>query len=311
MLARGIEVSRLRGFGHSLVPLLTARAATLAALGRVAEAVALSEDAVDAARLAGSALGEMMALRGRSWTAYLAGDLPAAVADGEQSQKLMDTVDQSHLSASVPVGLAAALLETGTAQRGRELIVAVELERTAIGERCLCYELLARAALASDGLAEAREWAQRAAVAAAATGLPVSSCYALRAEAAVLLASGDATGAAAAAFDAARAAEGAGARIEAARGRILAGRALAAGERARAIAELEQAEAVLAACGAERFRTEAGRELRRLGRRSPRPSRRGSPRRHRDRLALATPSSSWRSWSSNARPTRRSPPSCS
>ena len=34
---------------------------------------------------------------------------------------------------------------------------------------------------------------------------------------------------------------------------------------------------MLAACGAERFRAEAGRELRRLGRRSSRRSRRGSP----------------------------------
>jgi DNA-binding CsgD family transcriptional regulator len=278
MLARGIEVARSRGHGHSLVPLLGARAATLAALGRVADAVALSDDALDAARLSGSSLGEMMTLRGRSWTAYLAGDMPGAIASGEQSQKLIDAVDHSHLSASVPLGLTAALLETGSEQRARELIVGAELARIAVGERCLCYELLVRAALALGQPDEARDWAERSKAAAAESGLPVSSGYARRAEAAVLLAAGDATGAAAAALEATDAAEGAGARIDAARGRILAGRALAvAGDRSRAIAELEQAELVLAGCGAERFRAEAVRELRRLGRRSSPRSRPGRP----------------------------------
>jgi DNA-binding NarL/FixJ family response regulator len=55
--------------------------------------------------------------------------------------------------------------------------------------------------------------------------------------------------------------------VEAAVARILAGRALAElGELDRATAELEGAAEVLEACGALRFRQEADRELRKLGR---------------------------------------------
>jgi DNA-binding NarL/FixJ family response regulator len=55
---------------------------------------------------------------------------------------------------------------------------------------------------------------------------------------------------------------------------VLAGRALAdAGDRDAAIERLERGQAVLAACGANRYRDEAARELRALG---SRPSRRAS-----------------------------------
>jgi DNA-binding NarL/FixJ family response regulator len=280
LLKRGIEVSRLSGRGEFLLPLLGARATTAAALGRVAEAMALSEDALEAARLYPSSLAEMMALRSRSWTAYVGGDLTAALTAGELSQELMDAVDASHLSGSVPLGLAAALLERGEERRAMRLIIdsgrGPELAGSLLAERSLCYELLVRAALNLGHPAEARDWAERADAVARETGLPVTTCYARRARAAVLLASDDATGAAAAALDAAQAADAAGARIEGARSRTLAGKALnAAGERDRAIAELESAEIVLADCGAERFHQEAARELRRLGRRASPRTRRG------------------------------------
>ena len=65
-----------------------------------------------------------------------------------------------------------------------------------------------------------------------------------------------------------RRATDAGAAVQAARGRVAAGRAAAAlGDAAGAAAWLERAEAELAAMGALRFRDEAARELRRLGRR--------------------------------------------
>ena len=89
-----------------------------------------------------------------------------------------------------------------------------------------------------------------------------------RARAAVALAAGEAEAAAQAALASAATAEAIDARIEAGRARTLAGRALAAaGDRARAANELEKAFAELDACGAARFREEAERELRRLGRR--------------------------------------------
>ncbi len=64
--------------------------------------------------------------------------------------------------------------------------------------------------------------------------------------------------------------------IEEARARILAGRALAEADPVRATAELEQALKSLEALGAMGYRDEAAAELRKLGRRVHRPTRRGS-----------------------------------
>jgi DNA-binding CsgD family transcriptional regulator len=89
-----------------------------------------------------------------------------------------------------------------------------------------------------------------------------------RSRALLLLASGEAGMAAEMALTAATEAAEAGASVEAARSRLLAGRALAqAGERQRSLTELERAAAELAACGAEGWRQQGVRELRRLGRR--------------------------------------------
>src|SRR6476661_7017593 len=64
--------------------------------------------------------------------------------------------------------------------------------------------------------------------------------------------------------------------IEAALSRTLAGRALAqTGEADRAVSELQHAATALEACGALRWRDEAERELRKLGRRVHRRTRRG------------------------------------
>jgi ATP/maltotriose-dependent transcriptional regulator MalT len=99
-----------------------------------------------------------------------------------------------------------------------------------------------------------------------------------RATAAALLAHGDAEGAADRALAATTVGGAAGARVDAARSRTLAGRALAAaGERERALAELEEAARELETCEAGRFRAEAEHELRRLGRRFSRRTRRRDP----------------------------------
>jgi DNA-binding NarL/FixJ family response regulator len=65
--------------------------------------------------------------------------------------------------------------------------------------------------------------------------------------------------------------------LEEALARSIAGRALAElGQRARAVAELEAAAAAFDTCGAKRYRDDAERELRRLGRRPSRTPRGGS-----------------------------------
>jgi DNA-binding NarL/FixJ family response regulator len=88
-----------------------------------------------------------------------------------------------------------------------------------------------------------------------------------RAVAAVALDRGEPDTAASEALAAAAAAEGVDARIEAARARTLAGRALGETRQPqRAVHQLERAIQQLDACGAARYRQEAERELRKLGR---------------------------------------------
>ena len=97
-----------------------------------------------------------------------------------------------------------------------------------------------------------------------------------RATAAVALERGDPATAASQALAAAAAAAEVGARVEAARARTLAGRALGEiADKGRAVAELERAVQQLDECGAVRYRQEAERELRKLGRHVYRRSRPG------------------------------------
>jgi DNA-binding NarL/FixJ family response regulator len=89
---------------------------------------------------------------------------------------------------------------------------------------------------------------------------------------------GDAAGAAERALAAAAGADAVGAPVEAARSRTIAGRALAeAGDVERASAELQRSAAAFEAAGALRYRDEAERELRKLGRHIHRRSRTGRP----------------------------------
>jgi len=108
-------------------------------------------------------------------------------------------------------------------------------------------------------------------------GLRMATAMAERAAAAVALASGDPAGAARSALTSAEVANEAGVLVEAGLSRTLAGRALAqAGEPVRAAAELRRAADGLHACGALRYRDDAERELRKLGGRVHRRTRRGA-----------------------------------
>ena len=96
----------------------------------------------------------------------------------------------------------------------------------------------------------------------------------------MLFDAGDAVGAAELALASAEAGDGAGVVVEAALSRTLAGRALAeAGDQNRAVAELEKAANAFESCGSARYRAEAERELRKLGRpmhRRTRPGKAGA-----------------------------------
>jgi DNA-binding CsgD family transcriptional regulator len=244
----------------------------LSAAGRLREAQELAEACLDAAQLSGNAQYLACALFEQCWVATRAGDVAKALGSGEEALELARTLEERILQASAAWALAGALLETGQAQRCRDLLLAAlggpELGLVPANSRCPAYEMLTRAELALGRPDAAAEWAQAAEGLAERLALPVATGAALRARAEVLLVSDEAEDAAGMALDGSELERGAGAPVEAARSLIVAGRALVeAGQRARGLRKLERAEEELAACGAEGYRRQAIRELRRLGRR--------------------------------------------
>jgi DNA-binding NarL/FixJ family response regulator len=178
------------------------------------------------------------------------------------------------------VAYAAALLDDGDAEGAVDAILSrcggekVPLMPGTFRAKWL--ELLTRCWLALGRPSDAKRAAAYAEAHAAAFGLGLATAMARRARAAVLFDAGDAVGAAELALASAESGDGAGVVVEAALSRTLAGRALAeAGDRDRALAELEKAAATFESCGSERYRAEAERELRALGRPTHRRTRPG------------------------------------
>ncbi len=177
--------------------------------------------------------------------------------------------------------LGEALVEAGEAERGHAVLLdavgGIEAVRVAPVDRPLAWERLAHAALETGDPAAARAYAERAhAAAARLERLDAPTAAAGRALAAVLVAEGRAAEAVAV-VEAAIADMAGAAALEAPRLELALGRALAAagGRRKRAVATLLAAEAGLARLGAEHWRAQAVRELRRLGHRVARAAARG------------------------------------
>lgn len=279
-MTRGIKISRHTGQGHVLAPMTIGLVIAHAWQGRLPEAARHTEEAVEMAHLARSDQLLAWALTMRCWVSGRMGDLSTAIAAGEEALRLAGRVRRGPYSIVAACWLADALIESGSADRGRaELLAAVggpELEGVEHAFRACVYEVLARAELASGRVAEAEGWGARAEDSVTGLGLPGRVSFARRATAAVALARGDSERAAALALEAAELA-GDGYRVDAGRALVLAGTALAAGgERDRAIAVLRDASAELDDCGATRYRDQAVRELRRLGERIGRGGRRGT-----------------------------------
>jgi DNA-binding CsgD family transcriptional regulator/tetratricopeptide (TPR) repeat protein len=272
---RGIAIARATGQGRLLVPMLLVKGYPFELQGRLAEAVEICETAIEAARLAANPHYLFWALFELGWAHYFSGDLEAALAAGEESERIGGRrVGGTMPSTGGGPGwlLAAARFEAGDIERAREEMRALgsdELEHKIPVERCFDWETMALAELAV-GRAEAAEgYARRAEENAERLGLKVPLACAGRARAAVLLAAGESSEAARVAGDSADAAASVGALLQAAFSRGLAGRALAAaGQRAEAIEALKEAEREADRCGSLRFRDEMRRELRKLGARA-------------------------------------------
>jgi DNA-binding NarL/FixJ family response regulator len=268
---RGIAVSRASGQGQFVTPMAIGLAHAYEVTGRLRAGLNQAETAVEAARLSGNRQVLCWALTAEAWIAAIAGELPRARTAGAEAVNLLGELDESVLSRATRVHVAAAQLEAGEPERCLEAMVDAggpEFAGVEPGRRAWLYAILARAELALGREAVAEDWVARGERLQRTLGLGYAEGSVAYARTMLELARGDARSALEQAQRAVTCADSAGAAVQASRARILAGRAAAkAGDVESATTWLERAEAELAAMGAVRFRDEAARELRRLGRR--------------------------------------------
>src|SRR4051812_20728636 len=271
--SRALAAARATGQGSELFLVLVLTLGGLWRMrGKLSEAGELLDGGIEAARLLGNTHALVWSLGSRSAAALHSGDVALALAAAQEAVDLSADLDAGFHSAEAAVDLARALLETGQPHRAVDLLVGSaggeELLLIAGGPRAHYLESLTLCWLALDRPVEARRAAVAAEAWATSLQLPMPIAWANRAAAAVDLYAGNTAAAIERALLAVAGAEEVGAPIEAALSRTLAGRALAAaGERDRAVAELLDAATALEACGALRWRDEAEREVRKLGRR--------------------------------------------
>ena len=276
---RGIRVGRATGQDQYLVPLLVFRAMSHQQTGRMTEATAAAEAAEDSARLGGAAHPLHWALWMRAAVADVAGDVQRAIRLGEESVAIADGLDRATVTTLGRCNLAAMRLSAGDAEACRREMVAAAGEEFDVGEPAWGCHLLAhlvRACVVLGDVEDADRWASRAEELAASLGdpaVPAGRAWCARGE--VLLARGDAEGAAALALKAAARAEEIGARLNVWQARLLAARAIAAaGRRDEAVAMLRAVADESAGCGAGLYTQMATQELRALGERIGRSGRR-------------------------------------
>jgi DNA-binding NarL/FixJ family response regulator len=276
LFERALQLVRETGQERLLVPLTVGLATVAVNLGRLDKARALGDAARSAAQLLRNPRlhlwSELVVCR----VALASGQLREALVAGADATAHAQDSWNTLLSANAHLVFAAAQLESGEPAEARARILTQaggdEFALVECSMRPHWYGVLVEAELALGSHAAAEGWAARAEAAAAALELGSASAHAESARARVLLASGDARQASVLAMSAADRLGRVGATVQAARADVLAGRALAdAGDRDAAIERLERGQAALAACGANRYRDEAARELRALG---SRPSRR-------------------------------------
>ncbi len=275
-LARGADQ------GRWLPQIAASQAHSLWLLGRLPEALAAFDEAIEMAQLTGNKQFDTIASCGRMKCATDMGELADALATAKRCIEVAGPLGEgdflsalSRQSASVPT------LASGDAAGARDSLLQLLDEsgypRTGsplwqpIGLRALTE---AELELGNVDAAEAS--ARRAQELCDSFGLGMRRSWGLQPVAAVELARGDANAAIETAREAVSSAASAGAQVEEGRSRTLLGRALAAdGETETAETELRRAYEQLDACGAGYRRDAAAHELRALGVRVATPARRG------------------------------------
>jgi DNA-binding NarL/FixJ family response regulator len=276
---RGIALSRATGQGHLLVPLMLARALPCDFLGRLAESVELTEEALAAARTSPNPQYLFWALWECAYSHVNAGDVERALALCEESVEASRGLAPNFLSWSQPgTTYGWALSHNGQAERGLALSLEAaggpDLPRLSPYERALGFQQFTEGLLGLGRVAEAEESVVRCERLADLLGLPGTRALAAEARAALLLAQGRASEARATAAQGREPVASRGLRFDAAHLRRLEGLALAAmGEREVAVAALQEAEREFDSFPAIGARNEVRKELRKLGARVERGGR--------------------------------------
>ena len=252
--ARALAISRATGQGDLLAPITAMLGSGLWVRGRMAEAKEVLSGAVEAARLMDNAQSLCWTLFNYAYALVAAGDIEVALAIGQESSELAQTLDPGPISGHAGSALALALSESGEPARAVEVLVAAaggeEMPMIGGAWRVRNLELLTRCRLATGNRAEAERAAEAARAGAAEVGLPMAHAMAALARAALELDVDDAASAAGHAREATTLLESVGDSFDAARARVVAGRALGrAGDNDGAAAELERAAAAFASFG--------------------------------------------------------------
>jgi DNA-binding NarL/FixJ family response regulator/tetratricopeptide (TPR) repeat protein len=268
---RALSASRASGQGEVFPALYPVAGYVWWMQGRLDEAAAFFEAAVEEAHLLANPHLLAVSLSNRALVATAMGDARAALGSLTE-EGILDSLGAGVTKTLAAFALAPALLDSGQPQPAFDVLTSHaggdQLTLLYGPIRACGQELLTRCLLALSRPADAERVAQQARRESAAEGLPLAQAIAYRAYANVLLGSGQAAEAAALAVDSATRCDAAGARLEAALSRSLAGHAFsAAGRSEDAANEFERAADRFTECGAHRRSEAAEHELRRLGRR--------------------------------------------
>jgi ATP/maltotriose-dependent transcriptional regulator MalT len=240
-------------------------------LGRLTEAGAILDAAVEAARLTGNSQNVAWGLTNRALCALMVGDLNLARATADESVALLDGLGGDTFVAQLAgLILGWVLCEDGTRAAAVEQLLAAgggdDLPRVGGGWRTTYLEVLVRSLVAVNRLDDARRAAATAGDVAQQLRLPRSAGMADRAGAHAALADGDESLAVELAVRSVDRLESCAAVIDAAHSRVVLGRALARlGRTGDAAEQLKRASNDFDRHGAIRYRDEAEQELRKLG----------------------------------------------
>lgn len=275
---RAIKVGRATGQSFVVPNFLAGLARTQAMLGRLEDAAATAEDAVESARLLNSGQQLVFSLTSQSMAACLAGDDEAALKYAEEATGT--GVGSSEVWGDMArCALGLALIASKQFDAGEKALMEActnfESPRMDVVTVASVCEVMARAEAVDRGRPEeAARWAERA-ERLARPDLEATLGFAWLARA--YTRTDDPAAALALARDAAEVFERTGLRIELGRARLRAGIAAAeAAQKEAARRELETAALVFQDCGARGLHGQAVREQRRLGVRIPAQAGRGS-----------------------------------